>query len=402
MQNANIRALTHGPRQHWFGYYDKQQFDSSSRFLLGMAVDFEGRSPTAADTIEIGMIDLHDGDRWIRLGQSSAWSWQQGCMLQWRPGSAREVLWNDRAGDQYVSHLLDLDRGSQRTLPAPIYTVSPDGTWALGTDFRRINDMRPGYGYAGVADPHGHQLAPADSGIYRLDLATGATTPIVSIAEVAALPHPALDLRDAKHYFNHLLINPDGTRFIFLHRWRIGNEPFQTRMVTAAADGSALHVIDDYGQMSHFIWRDSAHILAWAWHPSHEAAFYLYRDQPDAARTEPPTVIGKGVMTLNGHCTYLADGKHAAQNGSPTASPWILNDNYAAADADRMQHLYRYHIASGRRELLGSFHSPPAYDGEWRCDLHPRSNVTGQYVCIDSAHGGNGRQLYLLDLGAMP
>ena len=33
-------------------------------------------------------------------------------------------------------------------------------------------------------------------------------------------------------------------------------------MFTAAADGSDLHVVDDYGAMSHFIWRDSETILA--------------------------------------------------------------------------------------------------------------------------------------------
>ena len=45
---------------------------------------------------DIGMVDTRDGDRWIDLGGSSAWNWQQGCMLQWIPGSAHEVAWNDR------------------------------------------------------------------------------------------------------------------------------------------------------------------------------------------------------------------------------------------------------------------------------------------------------------------
>jgi len=36
--------------------------------------------------------------------------------------------------------------------------------------------------------------------------------------------------------------------------------------------------------------------------------------------------------------------------------------------------------------------------GEWRCDLHPRSDSTGTKVVIDSTHGGEGRQLYLIDV----
>ena len=38
-----IRQITQGPKFHWFGYYDKLQFDPSCRYVLGMEVDFEGR-----------------------------------------------------------------------------------------------------------------------------------------------------------------------------------------------------------------------------------------------------------------------------------------------------------------------------------------------------------------------
>ncbi|MCA9015421.1 MAG: hypothetical protein KDA77_08840, partial [Planctomycetaceae bacterium] len=75
-----LRVITKGPRHHWFGYYDKLQFDPTSRYVLGMEVAFEHRSPRADDVIKVGMVDLHDNDRWIELGESSAWNWQQGCM----------------------------------------------------------------------------------------------------------------------------------------------------------------------------------------------------------------------------------------------------------------------------------------------------------------------------------
>jgi len=382
-----IRPLTAGPKFHWFGYYDKLQFDPTSRYLLGMAVDFEHRSPRPDDLIEIGMIDLHDGDRWITLGESRAWGWQQGCMLQWLPGSADEVIWNDRVGDRFVARLLNVQTGEQRTLEYPVYTLAPNGRTAIGTDFRRINHMRPGYGYAGIPDPNHDQLAPTDTGIYHVDLQTGQAAPLISIADVAAIPYRHGDLREAKHYFNHLLFNPDGSRFIFLHRWRFGTGGFHTRMMTAAADGSEIRVVDDYGHTSHFIWRDPATILAWSWHPSHEWAFYLYPDE-EMDGNEAVAVIGKEIMTLNGHCTYLPGNR------------WILNDTYAGQSAAREQQLYLYEVATERRVELGAFHAPELYEGEWRCDLHPRSSPDGRWLTIDSTHGGNGRQIYLIDLAA--
>ena len=43
--------------------------------------------------------------------------------------------------------------------------------------------------------------------------------------------------------------------------------------------------------------------------------------------------------------------------------------------------------------------SPEPYTGEWRCDLHPRFSPDGQFVVIDSAHMGNGRQMYRIEVG---
>ena len=85
----------------------------------------------ADDVIKIGMVDLQDNDRWIELGQSRAWNWQQGCMLQWRPGSQTEIMWNDRQGENFVCNILDVRTRKKRTVPFAIYSVSPDGNTAV-------------------------------------------------------------------------------------------------------------------------------------------------------------------------------------------------------------------------------------------------------------------------------
>lgn len=388
-----IRAITRGPKFHWFGYYDKLSFDPTSRYALAAQVDFEHRSPGPDDVIRLGVIDTEDGDQWREVGSSRAWSWQQGCMLQWIPGSSEEIIWNDREGERFVARIFNVRTGERRTLPAPIYALSPDGRWAVTTDFRRLQDTRPGYGYAGIPDPNRHRLAPDDAGIWRIDLATGKVELIFSYAQAARVPFEvpegfpvqgvqgSFDLSRSKHWFNHLLVSPSGERIIFLHRWQApGDRRYLTRMFTIASDGSKPYVLDPYGDTSHFWWRDPQTVLAWAWHPSNGYAFYLYRDQ--TRNVEP---VGLGVMRRNGHCSYLPGNR------------WILNDTYP--DEKRYQHLYLYEVASGRKVELGSFYSPPEYRGEWRCDLHPRFSPDGRKVTIDSPHGGNGRQVYLLEIG---
>ncbi len=384
------RAITQGPKFHWFGYYDKLQFDPTDRYVLSNQVDFEHRSPAHDDEIEVGMIDLQHDQRWTTLGASRAWCWQQGCMLQWRPQTNDEVLWNDRAEGHFVCRVCNVKTGQLRTISKPVYTVSPHGRWGLSVDFARINNMRPGYGYAGVADPHLHNKAPEDSGIWRVDLDTGQSRLIVSLAEIAAIDHHGKSLRDFWNYFNHLLVSPDGSRLIFLHRWREDYDPlarrgsgFHTRMFTCDSDGNDRFILDPSGHTSHFIWRDPQHVCAWSRPEGRQSGFYLFRD-----KTRHVQPVGQGTLQHNGHNTYVPG----------TDNQWILCDTYPQGK-QRFQIPYLFHVASDRKVELGRFHLPPSYRGEWRCDTHPRTSNNGRLVAIDSPHGGSGRQQWLLDIG---
>ena len=362
-----IRAVTKGPKFHWFGYYDVRQFDPSQRYLLGMEVDFEGRDPTAADAVKIGMVDLRDGDRWIELGESRAWCWQQGCRLQWRPASQTEVVWNDKQGDKFVCHILDVKSRKERVLPHPIYDISPDGKLALGTDFARLNDMRPGYGYVGLPDRNRDSPAPENSGIYSLDLDTGAFTFLFSIAAVAKIQYEG-HTPPAKLCFNHIKWSPDGKRFLFYcHEEGAYGGIFA---YTAAADGSAIRRLAE--NPTHYTWRNAGELLLYS-----GGAFRLFRDNES----------GHGDImwrARDGHPSFLPDGQ------------WIVVDTYPFGRA-REQFLYLFDLQCRKIVELGHFHSPSEYRGAWRCDLHPRVSPDGSMIAIDSTHGGNGRQIYVID-----
>ena len=384
------RVITRGPGHHWFGYYDKLQFDPTNRFVLGMKVGFEHRSPEPEDVIELGMVDLEEKDRWIPLGTTRAWNWQQGCMLQWVPGSDRDVAWNDREGGRFVTRVLDVKSGRTRTLPHPFYTFSPDGKTAFAPDFARLDVTRPGYGYATGAerDPWKLVKAPDDVGIWRMDMATGRQRLLFSLADAAKIPFTgpsaAAFKPDSVHWFNHLLCNTDGTRLFFLHRWKTPGDKagFRTRALTMSVDGGKVHVMDPNGGTSHFVWRDPQHIFAWAWHPSHGERFYLYKDLSDEV-----TVVGKEKMPANGHNTYVPN----------TNNEWVLNDTYPQGP-EKLQRPYVYHIPTDRRIEVGAFPSPADIVGkEWRCDTHPSASRSGRQFCFDSAHA-EGRQVYVADI----
>ncbi len=377
-----IRAITKGPRYHWFGYYDKLQFDPTSRCALGCEGTFQHRLNEAKDTLRIGMVDTEGGDRWTDLGETRAWSWHQTCMLQWLPKSDHEIIWNDREGDQFVSHILDVKSNKRRTLPSAIYAVSPDGTWGVVGDFRRTRYMRPETGYAGLEDPNRNVLAPENSGIWRVDLKTGQKKLILPIAEVLRVPLQAGDWTGAHHYFDHLLIAPDGKRIVFLQRWNKPGAKFQTRMFTVNPDGSGLHLLDPWGKTSHFNWRDPSHLLVWTTLPDQGSHFFLFQDKTTRIEAFAPDVLKE-----NGHITYVPGGR------------LLLTDT--APDAQRNQKPALYDIKNNRLHVLAELHSPPEYTGVWRCDTTPRISPNGRKVIVDSPHGGNGRQMYLIDVSAI-
>ncbi|MCZ2343772.1 MAG: hypothetical protein LC104_18545 [Bacteroidales bacterium] len=375
------RAVTRGPLHHFFGYYDKTPWNADGRYLLGMESAFCDRQPKPGEELTVGMVDLKDGDRYISLDKTAAWCWQQGTMLQWL-GSApdREIIYNTVEDGQYVARIRDIHSGKTRTLPRPIYALSPDGRQAVTLDFARLNRLRPGYGYATLPEVHASNPAPRELGIWQMNLTSGKNQRIVSLADLAAF-RPDDRFRGVEHWVNHLQFNPSGTRLIFLHRWKphaAQRGQTQTRLFTVKPDGSDLRLHLDDGMTSHFDWKDDHTILAWARTKKRGDKFY----EIPIDGTEPKIVYGD-VTDRDGHCSY-----------SPNRE-WVLNDTYP--DKQNFRHLMLLRESNGRRYDLNKFHSPPRLTGPFRCDLHPRWNRTGTQVCIDSAHEPT-RQLYILDV----
>jgi hypothetical protein len=373
------RAVTKGPKHHFFGYYDKTPWDKTGRYLLANEIGFVDRQPEAADELTVGMVDLKDGDKFVPLGKTVAWCWQQGTMLQWL-GSApdREVIFNTLTDKEPSATVLDVLSGKTRTLPRPIYALSTDGTQAVSLDFARLHRLRPGYGYASYTERFADEPAPEKLGVWHMDTKSGKNELVINLKQLAAFK-PDDRFKGAHHWVNHLLFNPGGTRFTFLHRWKAPDaKTWQTRMLTAKPDGSDLRIAFDDGMVSHFDWKDDSTILAWARTAKGGNHFYTV----DVLSGET-TVVGADVLPQDGHCSYSPDRK------------WVLNDTYP--DKERMQTLMLYKLANGRRYDLNRFHSPKQFTGPVRCDLHPRWNRDGTQVCFDGCHEPT-RQVYVVDV----
>ncbi len=378
------QAVTKPPGHHFFGYYDVTPWDPSGRWMVGLEVDFIHRPPRPDDVARIGLIDTWAGFRWRQVAETYAWNWQMGCRLQWLPGADGLIIFNARREGRYVAVIMDPFRGEEvGQLPMPIYSISPDGRWAVTLNFSRVARTRPGYGYVGVPDSWENEAAPDEDGIWLVDMQSGESELIISLGQMARF-EPRPDFEGAVHWFNHLLFAPEGDRFIFLHRWGEAGRAWKTRLFTARQDGTDICLLADDDLVSHFDWRDGRTILAWARVAGMGDHFFLFRDCAGTGAAGGPEAVGADVLDADGHCSYSPDRR------------WILTDKYP--DAHRMRRLILYRVADNAAFEVGRFYAPAPLQGEIRCDLHPRWSRDGRMVCVDSAHEGT-RQMYVVDVG---
>lgn len=378
-----VRAVTKGPLHHFVGYYDKHPWNGNGRYLAVHQSPFADRQANPGEAVRIALVDLQDGDRVLPVDSTTAWSWQQGAMLQWL-GSApdRLLIYNSFDGTDYRATIRDIESGQVRTIARPVYTVSADGTQAISLPFDRLNRLRPGYGYMARDERFPNDPAPKEDGLWHVDLESGESKLIIAIAALAET-HPDDRFQGAEHWVNHAVFNPGGTRFTFLHRWKRPEErSWTTRQYTARPDGSDLRLLWDHGMVSHFDWRDDRTMLAWVRTESGDNRFAL-RD----VETNATEIVGEGLLTVDGHCSYSPDRK------------WILNDTYP--NRERKQTLMLYRVADGRRFDIAHLLEPTSFTGPYRCDLHPRWNRDGTQVCVDSTHDGTHRQVYIADVSSV-
>jgi hypothetical protein len=403
---------------HFFGFYNKSNWDPFGRLLLAQEVPWRDHYLTPDLTANVGYFDLaRDDGAFHAMGETRTWNWQMGAQLQWLGGSdGRNILYHVRTGDArarypfFGSEIRDIRTGEARVLPMPVYVAAPSGDWALSVDYRRLYVTHETIGYPCDRLPPSPALCPADDGIWRMDLRTGEAALAVSYAQLAAF-HPRASMKKAIHWVSHIEVNPSSTRVLFLHRWteRVKDETcFLHRLVTMAPDGSGLRLLEcsdhplpqlaedfdpaavgtfDYEksewQISHPLWRRDGEIIVWGPHAG-SIHYHLYEDREGGA----VRVVGDGVLTENGHMTF-----------SPVNPRWLLSDTYPdSATNERV--LFLFDMETGRRHDLGSFYADPSLSKENRCDLHPRWRPDGLQVCIDSMHEGD-REMYVIDVASL-
>lgn len=378
-----IRISAEG-EHFFFGYYDRVPVSANERYHLAIQPPFADRSNTEHDSALIGLLDLHNDNTWIPLDDDIAWNWQMGSNQQWLGSSPEDTfIYNVRADDRAHARIRHIADGIVRDLPHPVFDISEDGHYGVTANFGRIQTCRVGYGYPGVRDPWSDVSASDDDALLLMNLESGGATPIVSLGDCRNI-EPLGNMAEGLHWFNHIMLSPNATRILFLHRWQPRDEHWQTRMYSCRVDGSELTLLNPGPHISHCDWRDEETILSYSTVGDGPPGYYVYN-----VLTGDTKLIGADLFSSDGHCHYEPHSERR----------WFVTDTYPHPD-DQKRDLVLYDTSSDTRYNLDRLYSDPAYEEDCRCDLHTRWDVSGTRLTLDSTHEGF-RGIYMVDVSEL-
>ena len=375
-----IRLSPNDPTsEYFFGYYDKSPWDASGKHILCMRAKDTWSDPDPLSTAEILMLNSEDGYSFRVIATTHTWNVQQGCMAQWLgPDFSTNIIYNDLRDGKYCSIVQDVMSGKERILPMPVYTVSADGKIALTLDFSRLHNLRKGYGYAALPEVTEGQLLPDATCIWKMNIETGEVMPLLNYADFANF-EPTPEMEGACHKVNHLMISPNGKRFMVLHRWFQGQRKY-TRVITCNIDGTNMYCLNAGGG-SHSFWKNDHEILAFEKKTGYGGGYFLMKD-----KTQDFTHLWPQ-LDNDGHPSYC-----------PTDNHLVVTDTYPNRARIASVKLLRDDDVEGKdMKVIARVFAPFKYDNDTRCDLHPRWSRDGKKVCFDSVFEGH-RGLYVIDI----
>lgn len=372
-----ISQISDDKEEHLFGYYDKCPWNGNEDKIIYLQVSDAYKDVAPKEEAKIILKDLTSKEEKV-ISTTKAWNVQQGCMLQWiGPDYNSEILYNDFIDNELKTVVLNIQTNEKRIIDFPVYTIDKSGKWGLTLDFYRLHRMRPGYGYSNKEDKTEGQLLPEGYCIWKIDLEKNISEGIITYQDLYQIDFKE-NMTDAEHKVNHIMINPSGNRFMFLHRW-IKNGVKNTRLLTADIDGKNICNLLDDGMTSHCTWKNDNTILGWARNKKLGTHYYLITD-----KTKEFKKVAEEKLLTDGHPTYSPNGK------------CFVTDTYP--DFKRKQHIYIYKDGTDELISVATIYSNIKYRNDCRCDLHPRWNRSGNKICFDGAQKSK-RQIYVIDVG---
>ena len=358
--------------ESFFGYYDKVP-DTRSGLILGCLTSLPTHAKPCANRAITVAVTRYNSIDYISAATTASYNWQQGCRAQWI--SESKFIYNTFDSGKYKAAIIDMENfpevAETKRFDMPVQDAYRED-YFLSINYRRIMALRPDYGYRNMPKISKEEISDLNhDGIWKVDMKSGKAEMALTLADVA-LFYPKDSFTDSQHKVNHLMISPDGKKFIFIHRWYKGGRRHDRLLLS---DFNCLKLLADEDMVSHMCWIDDNTVFGYLRHGG-ENGFYFID-------------VTTGIFKPCSDLTDLRSGDgHPSCHGN-----WIVVDTYP--DKSRMQTLILYNYKTGKLvRLLEVFH-PLKFSGETRCDLHPRFSCDGKRIFFDTLFSGKRQLAYV-------
>jgi len=366
---GQVKMITKGPMNHFFGYYGVNPWNADKTHLLCIEAGFNDRLPFPGEKADIGLVEMEKGI-FKKVSETLAWNLQQGCMLNWNPHHPNEEFYhNDIVDGQLASVLINLKTGKKNVQPYSISGITSDGNFAINLDYGRISRLRKVVSYSGTVDENSDIPHPDNSGVFVFNLKTGERKLVVSYQRVANdIKKYRPEIENRHMWIEHAEFNPSGTRLLFLPRtWNDSGRKLETGMYTVGIDGSDMREVVPYGKdVSHWDWRNDNEIVATFNYSGAGKSHVLITDGEKNFRELPG-------LNWDGHCSFNNNGTY------------MVTDNFNKG-VDFYNSVCLFDMQKNNYEIPASFNMVEKrfLSGDARCDLHPRWSDDGKMICVDA------------------
>ncbi|GEB69748.1 hypothetical protein PCA01_04580 [Pseudoalteromonas carrageenovora] len=359
----------------FFGYYDKTPDNGLGLVLVYSTKESTKLKPKEVEEIFLDVYSLENKEYILpEKINVKAFNWQQGSRAHWLDSD--HFIFNDycSSADDYHSYIYSLSAGRiVKELSHPVQD-SFKSDYILSISYKTLAVLRPDYGYFRHSSSKETNLEDND-GIWKLDLESNKSELLLTIKDICSMDFLG-DYQDYKHKINHVMISPDGSQFIFMHRYFNANGKRVDRLFLSDSRGKSIRLISNFGMVSHCYWYDSDNILAYLRSKEGKDAYWK---------------IDINTLTF----VELNDGVFSPfGDGHPSVSnKMIITDTYP--NKSRMQLLLLTFKGVNSYTKLGEFYHSSDFSGETRCDLHPRFSSCGNLIFFDTVYSGSRRLCYL-------
>lgn len=373
-----IKKYSRNNHHIFFGYYDRSPFSKDDNKVLACIVPKKwGKNQSIP--MQLGYFDLNDPtNHFNKFAETTTWCWQMGCRLRWVHTDSEENIFFNYYNNRYSSKIIEPNNGKVlKRYDYPFYDINDDASLGVSINFSRLQRLRPGYGYNNLKDSTKGELIPGNEYLSLFNLKNNEILTKISLEEISKI-NSSETMKNAEHYFNHISISPDSSKFIFFHLWTNKKNKF-SRLFSYDLNEDKIKLITEQ-VVSHYAWKNSDEILITEYNNG-KLLYCLYN-----LFNSKKIIIGENILNKDGHPSFIDDCN-------------IITDTYPNIFGH--QSLLFYSLSKPNKLItVKKVYSPIEFSGEKKCDLHPRLSNNKKMINIDIAEK-NKREMLIIDINKL-